>query len=467
MNREIKVSILVPSLNVSNYIKECLDSIVEQSLRDIEILCIDAGSTDGTIEIIRDIMKGDDRVRLIISEKKSYGYQLNQGIQIACGEYIGIVESDDYVKHSAYEQLYKCATDNNAEVVKSDFEVFFDTENDGRVFQKVSHAESGGKYGGPFSKEDYIKGSQETDTFIWNAIYKRSYLNKENIIFNESAGAAYQDCGFRYQIFASVHYLYYLDEAFYCYRRDNPGSSMYSEKAFSYNFEECKYIANMLPDKETVLATRAFLSEKIMATLLNSYRECLFCGAETTMLNNQLKESRKWILEQLGCSRMIFDDKSGTCYCKESEFISDIDGYIDACINDSQNRREKYRLFFEKVAGYKRCIIFGAGKYGRAAYLVLYRNRMVEQVSVCDNDDSLWGQNLYNTEISSPAFALDSYDEMNDCFVVASGRYSENIMSQLEESGISRSRIIKYALDVYPLLCTGNLFDVIVGFKKA
>ena len=93
------MSVILPSLNVVNYIEECLDSVTGQTLEELEILCIDAGSTDGTLEILQKYADKDKRIRLIHSDKKSYGYQINLGIDQASGEYMGIVQTFFYVIH--------------------------------------------------------------------------------------------------------------------------------------------------------------------------------------------------------------------------------------------------------------------------------------------------------------------------------------------------------------------------------
>ena len=97
------VSVLMPSLNTARYIREALDSVVNQTLKDIEIICIDAGSTDGTREIIGEYAERDSRIRVIDSPVKSYGYQMNVGLDAAKGSYIGIVEPDDYILPEMYE----------------------------------------------------------------------------------------------------------------------------------------------------------------------------------------------------------------------------------------------------------------------------------------------------------------------------------------------------------------------------
>ena len=87
----IKISVILPSLNVGTYIEECLHSVIKQTLTDIEIICVDAGSTDGTLEILEKYAAEDERITVIRATKKSYGYQMNLGIDAARGEYIGIV----------------------------------------------------------------------------------------------------------------------------------------------------------------------------------------------------------------------------------------------------------------------------------------------------------------------------------------------------------------------------------------
>ena len=87
----IKVSVLMPSLNVVRYIRECMESVISQTMEEMEILCIDAGSTDGTLEILEEYVRKDRRVRLIKADKKSYGYQMNLGLKEALGEYIVVV----------------------------------------------------------------------------------------------------------------------------------------------------------------------------------------------------------------------------------------------------------------------------------------------------------------------------------------------------------------------------------------
>ena len=119
--RRPKVSVIMPMYNQEKYIAECLTSVIRQSLKDIEIIVVNDGSTDSSLKIVQKI-KGDDPRVIIIDKKNSgYGHSLNVGVDAAKGEYIGIVETDDYILPEMYETLYRVARAKNAEIVKTDF----------------------------------------------------------------------------------------------------------------------------------------------------------------------------------------------------------------------------------------------------------------------------------------------------------------------------------------------------------
>ena len=122
----IKVSIIMPCLNAKKFIEESIESIINQTLKELEIIVVDAGSVDGTVEIIKSYQKKDSRIKFIESSKKSLGYQYNIGIHNATGKYIGFVESDDYIHSMMYERLYNIAEEQILDFVKSDFDMFIE-----------------------------------------------------------------------------------------------------------------------------------------------------------------------------------------------------------------------------------------------------------------------------------------------------------------------------------------------------
>lgn len=104
-----KVSIIVPAYNVEPYLVECMESITKQTLSDIEIICINDGSTDGTLKILKSYAEKDPRIVLIDKENGGYGIGMNIGLSVATGEYIGIVEPDDFVPVNMFGDLYEIA----------------------------------------------------------------------------------------------------------------------------------------------------------------------------------------------------------------------------------------------------------------------------------------------------------------------------------------------------------------------
>ena len=114
-----KVSVIVPVYNIEQYLRECIDSILAQTLTDLEVICVDDGSTDRSPGILDDYASRDPRVHVIHRENHGYGQSVNVGMDRAVGEYIGIVESDDRILPDMYEKLYNAAREYDLDFVKS------------------------------------------------------------------------------------------------------------------------------------------------------------------------------------------------------------------------------------------------------------------------------------------------------------------------------------------------------------
>ncbi len=234
-----KVSVLMPSLNVVDYIEECITSVQNQTLEDIEIICIDARSTDGTLEILREHAQQDKRISIIDSPVKSYGYQMNIGLEASTGEYISVVETDDYILPDMLEILYSTAEGNEVDFVKCDHMVFMG-EGENRKFYYRSIHKSPYYYNKVFKPLDTMPFffRNYNMCYTWDGLYKRSFLIDNNVRHNESPGASYQDTGFRFQIYAYAERAYFIDEPLYMLRRDNPNSSEKSKgKIFAISNE--------------------------------------------------------------------------------------------------------------------------------------------------------------------------------------------------------------------------------------
>ena len=205
-----KVTVIMPSLNVAKYIEVCMESVLNQTLQDLEILAIDAGSADGTLEILERFAQKDNRVKVVHSDRKSYGFQMNLGISMATGEYVGVVETDDIIEPDMFETLYTFAVNSQADYVKGIAESFLRVAPEAELLQPI-RAFTKNEFGSDEKIEIIPKEMSKIvlkDYFLWTGIYRKTFL--EGIRFNETPGAAYQDIGFLLQTYAKAEKRYTL-----------------------------------------------------------------------------------------------------------------------------------------------------------------------------------------------------------------------------------------------------------------
>ena len=213
------ISILVPIYNTEKYLRQCLDSLIHQTLSDLEIICINDGSTDHSLDIIKEYQAKDPRIILINKENTGYGDSMNQGLKKAQGEYIGILEPDDWIELNTYEKLYQLAEARQPDVVKANYF----TEKNGKS-TKISAID-------PQDSNKILNPRQNPELFrlaptIWTAIYRRSFLKKNRIDFLPTPGASYQDTGFSFKVWAEAESVILTSDAFVHYRLDNNNSSV-------------------------------------------------------------------------------------------------------------------------------------------------------------------------------------------------------------------------------------------------
>ena len=223
-----KVSIVIPCYNVERYVRECMQSVVSQTLQDIEIICINDGSTDNTGAILREFARQDSRINLIEQQNGGYGVAVNRGIAQARGEYIGIVESDDFINPTMYEKLYTKAKQTNAELVKCNFFVYdsHSLEKNHTYNPKYQDLNLAPNYA--FNPREEFKQIFIFHASIWTGLYKANFV--KNIKFYETAGAAYQDFPFAMEVLATVPKMYIIKEPLYHYRTElGQGNSMQAE----------------------------------------------------------------------------------------------------------------------------------------------------------------------------------------------------------------------------------------------
>lgn len=244
-----KVSVLVPIFNVEKYLDECLASLANQTLKDIEIICINDGSTDNSPKILQRYVKKYANFIVINKKNSGYGDSMNQGLKKATGEYIGIVESDDFIEPNAFEELYKLAKKTSADIVKANY--FYHSDTGDEIHEVIKNQ----KLNTPLSISDNPSILLE-EPGIWSAIYRCDFLNKNRICFRATPGASYQDTGFHFKSFCAAKHITYTKNAYLHYRTDNANSSVKSLEKVNYIVGEYaeieKYIKKLNLSEETI-----------------------------------------------------------------------------------------------------------------------------------------------------------------------------------------------------------------------
>lgn len=218
-----KVTVIVPVYKVDRFLVPCLDSIVNQTLQDIEIIIVDEGDLDRCREIIDYYEKNDTRIVAPHQHNGGYGASCNLGIEMAKGKYISIVESDDIILPEMLEEMYAYAEKLDADVLKTPF-CFWDGRDNFVDCEYRSMAAQQSPKGKLFSMKEY-NYLLSVHASLWSGLYKTSYMREKNIRFVEAKGGAYVDVGFRIDTLINTDKVAWMDKPYYMYRTNNDEST--------------------------------------------------------------------------------------------------------------------------------------------------------------------------------------------------------------------------------------------------
>ena len=216
-----KVSVILPVYNVGKYLRESLESLINQTLKDIEIICVNDGSTDDSYEILEEYKAKDSRIKVIHKENKGTGAARNDGLKLATGECIGFVDPDDWVKPNMFERLYSLIQEKDLDIamcmpdgydeknaVNAPFPYFVDAN-----FEKII--------------DDRIFNWRDLSPFsypmcVWNKLYKKELFDKHNIDFAE--GLDFEDHKVIFGTLLTAEKMFFIREKLYVYRFNREGS---------------------------------------------------------------------------------------------------------------------------------------------------------------------------------------------------------------------------------------------------
>lgn len=426
-----KITSITYVKNGAAYIERCVRSVANQSLREIEIIVVDGGSTDGTLTVLERLYREDPRIKILTSEG-SVGAQFNMALKMATGEYIAVCEGDDYIFPDKYEAQYKIAKRYDLDVLRACYYRFF--ECGGKEYRyKVETGPSKERY-------DQLIETEGGDQFLalgingfWNGIYRREFLVSHNIYMNETKGAAYQDISFSFLCQLYAKRVWFMSDAYHCYRIDNPEASSNDSKCIDMHIEEYELLRKRLIKNDLwERCQRMFLLWE-----LGSYQyfinEC--SGAD------RLKEVRK-ICQALLVQHSRDNSKKdrlpeGTMDLLQALFY-DKNRFCALMLAQAKQNDRTIRYFENQGVNEKTMILFGAGHFGDIIYDFLKLSH--KEIIVVDNSLKLQSEGYKNQKVHHP----DSIGSFNKDYpiIIASTVCAGEMYKQLKVLGVEDRRIV-------------------------
>lgn len=426
MNK-IKVSLVITVHNSEQYLEECLKSACEQSLKEIEIICVDGGSVDSSPQIIEKYQKEDSRIVVINDKNTSYGHKVNVGFEAARGEYVAVLESDDKIMPQMLETLYEATRQQKVDYVDCDHNNFFTVKGHEFYFEIP-------KYQDKSLYEKVIKNQECLHkmpyiTNFWTGIYRKAFLEEQNIKFHESPGASYQDISFRFLTEALAETSYHTSEKLHYYRVDNEGSSVKDMSKIAVVMKELEFLKKELQKRDIT-----------NADIWNSYYQWKYIEYEWNLL--RLTESARSQFYQL-YKEELMNDKDMIARNAEHYFekvLKTPDSYMEE-IQIRGRERNAYQprviKMIEKVME-KPTVIFGSGRRGERILKIL---KPIRNQILCwaDNNQEVWNTEKEGIVVLSPEEAVKRYP--NALYLVANAYHADEMVKQLENAGIPREHI--------------------------
>lgn len=446
-----KISIIMPSLNVKKYITQCIESVLVQTLEDYEVICIDAGSTDGTKEMIEQYASKDNRIKLIKSEVKSYGYQVNMGIELAKGDYIAILETDDYIDGDMYRRLYEAAQQDKLDYAKADFDIIYEY-NSKHINRKafvekdfIFGREEHNRYKRVFNAQEYPQIFTK-DVNVWSGIYKREFLNKHNIRFNESAGAAFQDIGFKMLVFTYADRMECIDYSGYRYRTEREGCSSCNNKVLKYAYQEFKTLIEDIHIDDT--KTFKWVVLRMVDVFICEYRKLItktYNTFDITFYKEYIATYYNWFKNKLSyyiSVRLVEQtDLGAKKYNDLLKLLEEEQEYREELINENIAKKDYWNKITARIAD-KPVVVVSYGAWGKNILRNLIKSDY-RVVAVCDNNPELWNELAGGIiPIKAISETVDVNKDNNVVYIIANKKHGEELKRQLLECGVNDKYVL-------------------------
>lgn len=357
----VLVTVVVPVYNAEKYLEECIESILSQDFPDFEVICVNDGSVDGSICILKEKEKQDNRLRIINQVNKGYGSAVNIGIEHAKGKYVCIIEPDDYILEGMIGALYQLAERYQLDMISSDYYWIYD-EGNRRIFKKHSVFADCSLYNRVFNSKEKLE-IVRGDFINPAGMFRRDFLAEHRIYHHETPGAAFQDRTFCILTIAYGERMMVLPERYYCYRHDNPASSIANKNNLDAILREYEMLLCEL------LTSREEISHIIPETVRRMY------GSARNAFLRTRKDNRREALVKIKKCFSTYFGKDEYMLAFSPQWYDEL-SYI---IQDTERFYEDYISIgwevHDVVEKYKDFIIFGAGEVGK---------RILSEIWDCD-----------------------------------------------------------------------------------
>lgn len=218
-----KISVVVPVYKVEQYLRKCLDSLVNQTLDDIEIIVINDGSPDNSDKIMKEYQKRyPKKIKCFYTENGGVSAARNYGIGQAKGEYLGFVDSDDWAELNMFEELYNKAISNDYDMAECELNY---------VYKDKTKSKSLSIKRDLYSKEEIKQNMRHMYPVVWNKIYKRKLFNQ----FKFKRGVWYEDVELLYKLYSKLNNIGFVNKGLYNYlQRDSSITSTFDKRLYNY-----------------------------------------------------------------------------------------------------------------------------------------------------------------------------------------------------------------------------------------
>lgn len=310
----VKVSVVIPVYNVEDYLGECLDSVVNQTLTDIEIICVNDGSTDKSLEILNEYASKDDRITVIDQENGGHAVATNRGMKLAKGDFLYLMDSDDIVDIHALEETVKVAEERNVDfVIFQAINYYMDTDE--LVEQENYSMNELADFVGDkvFNWKDIKDFAFSITVTPWSKIYKREFIEKNNCRFPE--GLVFDDNIFFWEVLFSAERITFYRKHLFKRRWHSTSSTMSGNRNFLDSIEIFKIMWETFQRfgtfeeyKDVLYKKRVSTGYWRLKTIKKGYRQEYFEKYKASLLEIKQEEFFDDFYETIGERRRTIYD---------------------------------------------------------------------------------------------------------------------------------------------------------------